>query len=176
MNLLCPSAVLVQEQLLWGSFMGDLWGLASDIFAFLGCGPQALLLLACFLHVPLGQRRDDFFKEFFGTIIMVMTQFTPGKWVGQESWWYAWLCHAGGVIIADWIAGGPNVNPSVAFNLMALGMLPYPAFLCRVSAQFAGGLVAFSLCRWIATVLNLPALGGPSFDSTETPLVRLVIR
>merc|ERR550532_1795556 len=54
--------------------------------------------------------------------------------------------------------------------MVALGRLPYPSFLCRVAAELAGGLVAFPLCRWIAGRLQLPPLGGPSFDYVAEPL------
>eukprot|EP00928_Gymnodinium_smaydae_P031589 TRINITY_DN23141_c0_g1_i1.p1 TRINITY_DN23141_c0_g1~~TRINITY_DN23141_c0_g1_i1.p1 ORF type:complete len:292 (-),score=22.21 TRINITY_DN23141_c0_g1_i1:134-940(-) len=141
------------------------------MYHFLASGPQALIFVVCLAHAPLGHRWDDFFKEFAGTIVMIVTQFPAGKWVARDCWWMAWLWHAAGVVGADWIAGGPNVNPSVAISMVALGKLKYSAFLCRVAAELAGGLVAFPLCRRFGSYFELPALGGPSFDHVNASVV-----
>jgi flagellin-like protein len=58
-----------------------------------------------------------FLQEVIGSIIMVAFTFSAGKWIGQESLRMAWTSHFFGVIAADYVGGGPMVNPamSVAF-------------------------------------------------------------
>jgi flagellin-like protein len=58
-----------------------------------------------------------FLQEVVGSIIMIAFTFSAGKWIGEESLWVAWTSHFFGVIAADYVGGGPMVNPamSVAF-------------------------------------------------------------
>merc|ERR1719203_2524954 len=45
---------------------------------------------------------------------MIFLTFSPGKWIGVDSVPLAWASHAAGVVMADYIAGGPHVNPAVS--------------------------------------------------------------
>jgi flagellin-like protein len=58
-----------------------------------------------------------FLQEVIGSIIMIAFTFSAGKWIGEQSLRVAWTSHFFGVIAADYIGGGPMVNPamSVAF-------------------------------------------------------------
>jgi hypothetical protein len=58
-----------------------------------------------------------FSQELVGSIIMICFTFSAGKWIGSESVRTAWTSHFFGVIAADYVGGGPMVNPamSVAF-------------------------------------------------------------
>ena len=60
-----------------------------------------------------GKYLQAFRHEFIGTLLMVSCTFSAGKWIGKESLRMAWSSHALGVIAADYIGGGPHVNPAV---------------------------------------------------------------
>merc|ERR1719419_1609977 len=101
---------------------------------------------------------------------MILLTFPAGKWIGRTIWWHGWLWHAFGVIAADWVAGGPHVNPSVSFSFFLLGELTYPVLVCRVAAQLAAGLVTFPLCQALSQILGLPRISGPFFNPVKTSL------
>uniref|UniRef100_A0A7S0FD96 Uncharacterized protein n=1 Tax=Pyrodinium bahamense TaxID=73915 RepID=A0A7S0FD96_9DINO len=102
--------------------------------------------------------------------VMIVLTFAPGKWIGSSIWWQSWVWHGVGVVVADWLAGGPHVNTSVSFCMLALGELAYPAFLCRAAAQLAAGLATFPLCRALSGTLGLTPLSGPAFDPAKASL------
>jgi len=77
-----------------------------------------------------------------------------------------WAAHALGVIAADKIGGGPQVNPAVSTSMYALGKVGYTEYFVRVAGQMAGGLVAFPLFLVFSNKLSLNALGGPAFSGT----------
>jgi len=118
---------------------------------------------------PLGCLRNDFLKELLGMIILIFLTCTPGTWIGASAWWQSWMLHGVGVVVADWVAAGPNVNPSVSFAMFALGVVSYPVFLCRVSGQVLGAVIAFPLARTLARELDWRLLPGPTFDPAKVP-------
>lgn len=144
--------------------------LLIDVYDFAWSSLAGFALLLCVIFAPLGRWWDDFAKEFLGTMVMILTQCSAGKWWGVNSWYESAACHAIGVVIADWSCGGPNVNPSVAFTMVALGELEYPRFLCRVAAELAAGILTFPLGHWIALSFGMPDLGGPLLDHERVPL------
>jgi len=144
--------------------------LTSDIAEFFSHWPVIAICTLCVICGPLGHWRKDFINELVGSVIMIVTLFPAGIWVGTGGHWQACGWHAGGVVLADWISGGPHVNPTVSLTMLALGKLRYPEFLCRVSAQLAGGVLTFPICRWFAKVFELPMFGGPTFDPAKVSL------
>ena len=105
--------------------------------------------------------------EFIGTLLMIGLTFSPGKWIGQDSLAVAWAAHAVGVIAADKIGGGQQVNPAVTVSMYALGKCNYTEAFVRIMGSMAGGLVAFPMYKVFAETLGLTQLGGPEFDPTD---------
>lgn len=98
---------------------------------------------------------------------MVGFTFSAGKWVGQNSLPVAWTSHALGVIAADFIGGGPHVNPAVTVAMWSLGKCTYTEGYVRIAGQLAGGLVAFPLYHTASNALKLTAFGGPEFHMED---------
>lgn len=98
---------------------------------------------------------------------MIGLTFSPGKWIGQDSLAIAWAVHACGVIAADKISGGPQVNPAVTVSMFALGKCSYTEAFVRIMGSMAGGLVAFPLFKVFADQFGLTPLGGPEFDAKD---------
>eukprot|EP00041_Stephanoeca_diplocostata_P004626 m.48054 g.48054 ORF g.48054 m.48054 type:complete len:272 (-) comp15250_c0_seq1:268-1083(-) len=129
----------------------------------------SIVLYAC----SLGNFKNDVLREFLGMIVLVGTQFPAGLWFGTQSWVHGWIAHGLGVIIADWVAGGPNVNPAVCIFMHALGEITFSQMISRSAAAFAGAMVAFPLFQTVGRILGLPMFGGPRFDHREASLARV---
>lgn len=139
---------------------------------WLTSAPILATIIVCVAMIPLDQFRysQDFVREFVGTIVMIAATFSAGKWWGLATpVWLAtsgikvdWLWHWAGVVIADWSCGGPQVNPSVAWSMLALGKINYSQFVVHVSAQLLGGIVAFPLLQNFAKMMGWNPLGGPA--------------
>lgn len=105
--------------------------------------------------------------EFIGTLLMIGLTFSPGKWIGVDSQNIAWLCHAIGVISADFIGGGPHVNPAVSVTMYALGKCDYTEMYVRICGSMVGGLLAFPLFLTLSQTLGWNDLGGPEYHLHE---------
>ena len=103
--------------------------------------------------------------EFIGTLLMIFFTFSPGKWVGVDNEYFAWVCHAIGVVAADKVGGGQHVNPTVSVTMFSLGKCSFSEMYVRICGAMAGGLVAFPLFLKFSENLSLNALGGPTFDA-----------
>jgi len=99
-----------------------------------------------------------------GSMVMIVSQVTAGKWVGGETWLQTWLWHAFGVIWSDLLMGGPHVNPAVSLGMWALGKISMTGFLGRSCAQILGCVVAFPICQEASMALSLRPLQGPTLD------------
>lgn len=104
-----------------------------------------------------------FRREFVGTMLMIGCTFSAGKWVGLESVRMAWFCHYLGVITADYVGGGPFVNPGVTVSMWSLNKCTFTEAYVSIAAQIGGGLVAFPLYHLIATTMKWTPFGGPEF-------------
>lgn len=133
----------------------------SSFYEFL---PPGLVLALSTAFVGEGRYVQAFRQEFVGTLLMVMCTFSAGKWVGQSSMYTAWGAHALGVISADYIGGGPQVNPAVTVGMWSLGKVTYTEGFVRIAAQLGGGLIAFPLFHAVSEAFELEPFGGPEFD------------
>lgn len=145
------------------------------MFSFLSSAYQALVpyvppgIVTCLAAAGLGEGKHvtAWRHEFVGTFLMIGLTFSPGKWIGRDSQTVNWLCHAVGVVAADWVGGGPHVNPAVTCSMHALGKCSYTEAFVRVAGAMAGGLLAFPLFLIFADQFGLERLGGPEFDSKD---------
>lgn len=143
------------------TFIEQIGSFTKDIFAFL---PPGLVLLFAAAFIEGGKYAATFRKEFVGTLLMIVCTFSAGKWIGMEDWRVAWVSHSIGVITADYVGGGPQVNPGVTMSMFALGKISYTEALVRMTGQLAGGLVAFPLYAAISVAMHWIPFGGPEFD------------
>jgi len=114
-----------------------------------------------------GKYLNAFRHEFVGTLIMVGCTFSAGKWIGKESVEVAWASHLLGVITADFLGGGPHVNPAVTTSMFTLGKCSYTEAFVRVCAQLAGGLVSFPLFHAVSVSFEMEPFGGPEFHMSD---------
>lgn len=105
--------------------------------------------------------------ELVGTLLMIAFTFSAGKWIGKGSSRVAWGSHALGVIAADYVGRGPNVNPAMTVTMWALGKLSYTESYVRIAGQLTGGLVAFPLYHAVATAIDLEPFGGPEYNMSS---------
>jgi glycerol uptake facilitator-like aquaporin len=98
---------------------------------------------------------------------MIAFTFSAGKWIGSESMRMAWTSHFLGVITADFLGGGPQVNPAVTMSMWCLGKVSYTEAYVRVAGQIGGGLVAFPLYHAISDAMKWTPFGGPEFNAPE---------
>lgn len=135
--------------------------LSSYVYTSLPSG-----LLHCFVCMLLGggKYRGAWFNEFYGTLLMVFLTFSPGKWIGVDSTPLEWLCQAAGVVAADYLAGGPHVNPACSVCMFALGKCDYTECYVRIMGGLAGGLVAFPLFLAFSSSMGWNDLGGPEYE------------
>ena len=106
-------------------------------------------------------------QEFIGTFLMIGLTFSPGKWVGQSSKAVAWSAHAVGVVMADYIGGGPHVNPAVSVSMFSLGKCDYTEMYVRICGSMTAGLLSFPLFLFLTTTVGLEDLGGPAYEAPE---------
>lgn len=138
---------------------------------WVACLPPGLFICLSTAYIEGGRYFQSFRHEFVGTLLMIMCTFSAGKWVGRDNLRVAWTAHAMGVITADYLGGGPHVNPAVTTSMWALGKCSYTESYVRVSAQLAGGLVSFPIFAALAHAMDWDAFGGPEFhmSSDEYP-------
>lgn len=141
-----------------------LFNIVNDTAHFL---PPGLILVFTAAFINGGKHLEVFFREFTGSLIMIALTFSPGKWIGVNSQYVAWVSHFLGVVASDYISGGPHVNPAVTMSMFALGKSDYTESYIRVAAQMGGGLVAFPIFHALAINLNWTPLGGPQFHITD---------
>lgn len=110
------------------TFLGDL---ASYL-------PPGLVLSVATAFLEGGKYMEAFRHEFVGSLLMIGFTFSAGKWVGTDSLQVAWISHFMGVIAADYIGGGPHVNPAVTVAMFALSKVSYTEAYVRIAAQLGG--------------------------------------
>jgi len=132
----------------------------KDAFDYI---PPGIFLAFAAAFLVEGKYMKQFRQEFIGTFLMIGCTFSAGKWVGSESMHVAWASHFLGVLAADYFGGGPQVNPGVTISMWCLGKVNYTEAYIRISAQMAGGLLAFPLFHIISDAMNWTSFGGPEF-------------
>lgn len=133
----------------------------NDLVNFL---PPGLFLSLAASNIATGKYFDVYVKEFIGTMLMIVFTFSAGKWIGENAWEVAWVVHAIGVVLADYIGGGQQVNPAVTMSMWALGKLDYTEAFVRVAGQMGGGLISFPLFHAISEAMKWTPFGGPQFN------------
>lgn len=103
-------------------------------------------------------------QEFVGTLLMIGLTFSPGKWWGTSSTISNWLSHAIGVVMADYVGGGPHVNPAVSVCMFALGKCDYTEMYVRIMGSMVAGLLAFPIFYQLSSALGMTELGGPEYN------------
>lgn len=126
--------------------------------------PPCLLVFAASAFIDDGKYLRAFRQEFIGTIRMIAFTFSAGKWFGENSMMLAWTSHFIGVVAADYIGGGPHVNPACTLSMWCLGKCSYTEAYVRVAAQMGGGLVAFPLFHAVSMSMGWTPFGGPEFS------------
>ena len=137
---------------------------SDSLSSFVEFLPPGLVLSLLTAYVGQGRYVEAFRHEFVGTLLMVVCTFSAGKWVGKDSMYTAWGAHAFGVISADYIGGGAQVNPAVTVGMWSLGKVTYTEGFVRIAAQLGGGLVAFPLFHAVSEAFELEPFGGPEFN------------
>jgi len=66
-------------------------------------------------------------------------------------------------MIADYTCGGPHVNPSVTTAMLVWKKITPAQWLLNVSAQMAGGVLAFPIVQGISNIYGVK-IGGPEFS------------
>ena len=129
--------------------------------------PPGLILSISSAFIDEGQWVETYVREFLGSMVMIAFTFSAGKWIGTESVNVAWISHYFGVLAADKLCGGPQVNPAVTLSMWALGKDTYTSAYVKVAAQMGGGLVSFPLYHAMSSALNWESFGGPEFNMDE---------
>lgn len=129
--------------------------------------PPGLAVCVASAFVGDGKYLAAYQQEFVGTLVMIGLTFSPGKWIGVDSLALAWTAHAVGVVMADWLCGGPHVNPAVSASMFALGKCTYTEAFVRTMGSMAGGLISFPLFKVSSDYLEWTALGGPEFNAED---------
>lgn len=129
--------------------------------------PPGLVLSVAAAFIVEKSYLKAYTHEFIGTLLMISCTFSAGKWIGADSQTVEWIAHACGVVAADYIGGGPHVNPAVSVSMWALGKVNYTEMYVRIAAQMGGGLVAFPLFHYVSDKFNMVPFGGPQFDSAD---------
>lgn len=126
-------------------------------------------LLICIASAFIADRKylEVFRQEFVGTLIMIICTFSAGKWVGANDVTTAWTSHFFGVIAADYIGGGPHVNPGITMSMWCLGKCNYTEAYVRIAGTMGGGLIAFPLFHALSNALKLEPFGGPEFSLAD---------
>jgi glycerol uptake facilitator-like aquaporin len=129
--------------------------------------PPGLFLCIATAFIVERKYLTAFREEFVGTMLMIGFTFSAGKWIGENSISTAWAAHAMGVIAADFIGGGPQVNPAVTVSMWTLGKVSYTEAYVRIAAQMGGGLISFPMYHAISNAMNLTPFGGPEFKMAD---------
>ena len=142
------------EQL--SAFIGDL----------LSHVPPGLLIAVTPAFIENNKYFGIYRHEFIGTMIMIVCTFSAGKWIGSgvNERNIAWASHAVGVILADYLCGGPNVNPAMTVTMWSLGKVTYTEAFVRICGALAGGLFSFPFYHAISVAFDLTPFGGPEFN------------
>ena len=77
--------------------------LKSAVDDVTGFFPTGLILSVAAGCVESKQYWSAYYKEFIGTLLMIIFTFSAGKWIGQDDITIAWSAHAVGVILADYL-------------------------------------------------------------------------
>jgi len=136
------------------SMFSDMWELV----------PPGLFLSLAAGRIEKGKYWDVYIKEFIGSMMMIAFTFSAGKWVGTQSWEFAWAWHVVGVIAADYFGGGQQVNPAVTVSMWALAKCDYTEAFVRIAGQMGGGMISFPLFHIISDMMKLEPFGGPEFS------------
>jgi glycerol uptake facilitator-like aquaporin len=137
---------------------------STSLSSFMEFLPPGVVMSLLTAYVGEGKYIAAFRQEFVGTLLMIVCTFSAGKWVGKDSMYTAWGAHAMGVIAADYIGGGPMVNPAVTVGMWSLGKVSYTEGFVRIAAQLGGGLVAFPLFHALSEAMKMEPFGGPEFN------------
>lgn len=86
-----------------------------------------------------GKYLKSFRHELVGSLLMIGCTFSAGKWFFSESVRMSWTAHFMGVIAADYLGGGPHVNPAVTVTMVCLGKCTYTEGYIRIAGQISGG-------------------------------------
>jgi len=133
----------------------------------------SMLVLAVMMNKTKEAKRkavSDFLREMLGTIVMIFCCFTPGPVLGHLGGYEEWIAHGVGVIVADYLAGGPHVNPAVSVAMFVWRKLPLDHLVLFVAAQVAGGILAFPALQFLASPYGV-TIGGPGITD-DTDVVR----
>lgn len=136
----------------------------TDLVSYI---PPGFFLAFSTAFIEGGKYIKAFRHEFIGTLLMIVCTFSAGKWVGSQSLRLAWTSHGLGVIVADYLGGGPHVNPAVTVSMWSLGKVNYSEAYVRIAAQLGGGLVAFPIFHALANALDWEPFGGPEFNMED---------
>jgi glycerol uptake facilitator-like aquaporin len=139
--------------------------LSAFMTNLVGLVPPGLGLSLATAFIQGGEYLSSFRHEFVGSLLMIAFTFSAGKWIGSESMRMAWTSHFLGVIAADYLGGGPHVNPAVTMSMWCLGKCSYTEAYVRVAGQIGGGLVAFPLYHAISDAMKWVPFGGPEFNA-----------
>lgn len=141
--------------------VSNLNSLFNDLIDLL---PPGIILSLAAGRIEKGKYWNVYVKEFIGTMMMIAFTFSAGKWVGTQSWEFAWAWHVVGVIAADYFGGGQQVNPAVTVSMWALAKIDYTEAFVRIAGQMGGGMISFPLFHIIADTLKMEPFGGPQFN------------
>uniref|UniRef100_A0A7S2GV22 SnoaL-like domain-containing protein n=2 Tax=Octactis speculum TaxID=3111310 RepID=A0A7S2GV22_9STRA len=140
----------------------------QDAIAFLLNPTVAISLAICFsVLVFAPHHKNEFMKEFIGIILMIACTFTPGPFYGTYKGYEEWVIHMCGVIVADYLMGGPHVNPSVTTAMFVWRKISLQQWIVYIAAQMAGGIIAFPLVQELATPYGA-TIGGPGIGADVT--------
>lgn len=126
--------------------------------------PPGLVIVFLMAFIEGRKYMPAFRHEFIGSLLMIVFTFSAGKWIGANDMRVAWAAHAVGVVCADKIGGGPQVNPAMTVTMWTLGKVSYTEGLVRIAGQMGGGLIAFPVFHAISEAMNLTPFGGPEFN------------
>lgn len=129
--------------------------------------PPGFLLTLLVIPISNFKHFKTYTNEFIGTLLMIGLTFSPGKWIFADSIYLAWAAHSIGVVAADKLGGGQNVNPAMSVAMWSLGKCDYTEMYVRIAGAMGGGLVAFPLFKAVTDILGWTALGGPEFHAEK---------